>query len=334
MAEVNKKRVSIIGEGSWATAITHIISQNDIEVNWWVRKPETLDFITKFKRNPNYLTSVQINEKIVTPFLDINECIKNTDIVFFVVPAAFIEKVLDRIDPEVLKGKILVSAIKGMMPEHNCIVTEYLANTFKIPNNNLCIVGGPCHAEEVALNRQSYLTIGCDDLANAGIVAKILSNQFVNVHCEQDLIGIEYAAVMKNIIALASGITHGLNYGDNFQAVLVSNAMQEIERFLNHFHPAKRNLLGSAYLGDLLVTAYSQFSRNRTFGGMIGRGYTVKSTMLEMNMVAEGYYASNSINEIIKDIDIEMPITRAVYHILYEKISPAIEMQLLKGVLK
>ena len=250
------------------------------------------------------------------------------------MPAAFVKDVFDQIDPEILKGKILVSAIKGMMPKYNCIVTEYLYKNFPVKTEHLCIVGGPCHAEEVALNRQSYLTIGCEDLEIGYSVAETLQNLFVNVQCEKDLTGIEYAAVMKNIIALASGITHGLNYGDNFQAVLVSNAMQEIGRFLNHFHPAQRDLAGSAYLGDLLVTAYSQFSRNRTFGGMIGRGYTVKSTMLEMNMVAEGYYAVNSIYDIIKDVEIDMPITRAVYHILYEKISPAIEMQLLKGMLK
>ena len=198
-----KKRVSIIGEGSWATAITHMISQNNISINWWVRKEETLNFIKNHQRNPSYLSSVQIDPSVVTPYLDINECIKDTDIVYFVVPAAFVKDVFDQIDPEILKGKILVSAIKGMMPKYNCIVTEYLYKNFPVKTEHLCIVGGPCHAEEVALNRQSYLTIGCEDLEIGYSVAETLQNLFVNVQCEKDLTGIEYAAVMKNIIALA-----------------------------------------------------------------------------------------------------------------------------------
>jgi len=328
------RNVAVIGDGSWATAIIHILSQSQHRINWWIRLPKNLAAIESSHRNPNYLSSVEILPAYVTCSNDIEKTIRKSDIVFLVVPAAFIEDALKTLPKDIFQNKIVVSAIKGMIPSSNKIVTDYVEKEFGVDPKNLAILAGPCHAEEVALNRQAYLTIGCNDMSVGLEVADVLSNQFVNVHCENDLVGIEYAAVMKNIVALASGISYGLNFGDNFQAVLVANAMEEIERFLNHFFPCERKLFGSAYLGDLLVTAYSQFSRNRTFGNLIGRGYTVKSTMIEMNMIAEGYYAVKSIYELYKDSGLEMPITRAVYHILYEKISPAIEMQLLKGVLK
>lgn len=217
-----------------------------------------------------------------------------------------------------------------MIPHQNILITDYLENNYGVPTSHQCIISGPCHAEEVALEKQSYLTIGSHDLESAEKFCKLLRNRYVKASPLDDLDGIEYCAVMKNVIALACGIAHGLGYGDNFQAVMVSNAMQEINRFLHAIMPVTRDLNGSAYLGDLLVTAYSQFSRNRTFGNMIGRGYTVKSAQFEMNMVAEGYYAVESIYALNQKLKVNMPITDAVHRILYEKISPALELQILK----
>jgi glycerol-3-phosphate dehydrogenase (NAD(P)+) len=250
------------------------------------------------------------------------------------VPGAFIQNAIVSLPKTAFESKVMVSAIKGMIPSENCLITDYLEKHYNVPAANQCVIAGPCHAEEVALEKQSYLTIGSHDLGNATRFCELLRNRYVKANPLDDIDGIEYCAVMKNIIALACGIAHGLGFGDNFQAVMVSNAMDEIERFLTAVMPQHRNLVGSAYLGDLLVTAYSQFSRNRTFGNMIGRGYSVKSAQFEMNMVAEGYYAVQSISELNKTYKVDMPITTAVYNILYERISPAVEMEILKEKFK
>jgi glycerol-3-phosphate dehydrogenase (NAD(P)+) len=250
--------------------------------------------------------------------------------VILAVPAAFVAAALAVLPADSFQGKVLVSAVKGMIPHRNILITDYLEQTFGVPASHQCVIAGPCHAEEVALEKQSYLTIGSHDLNHAADFCRLLRNRYVKASPLDDIDGVEYCAVLKNIIALACGIAHGMGYGDNFQAVMVSNAMQEIDRFLQAVMPVPRNLSGSAYLGDLLVTAYSQFSRNRTFGNMIGRGYTVKSAQVEMNMVAEGYYAVESIQGINKTLQVDMPIMEAVYRILYEKISPVIELEILK----
>ncbi len=327
--------VAVVGDGSWATAIVSILSQNSLKINWWVRKDENAKHIQKFGHNKNYLPSVAINKRKVKVNTSLEKVVKDADYVFLVVPSAFIKDVLLTLPQNSFDGKILVSAIKGMIPDDNILVTDFLQTHFNTSEESLTVIGGPCHAEEVGMERQSYLTIGGENLENAELVANLLRCRYVNVHVLKDLVGIEYAAIMKNIVALASGITHGLNYGDNFHAVLVANAMQEIKYFLDELFPSSaRDLNNSAYLGDLLVTAYSQFSRNRTFGKMIGRGYTVKSAIFEMQMIAEGYYAVKSINEILEQHELNMPITKAVYNILYERISPAIETEILKGLLK
>lgn len=327
--------VAVIGDGSWATAIVKILSEDkQHKINWWVRQKESVQSIKAIGVNPNYLTGVQIDKRKVKPNEDIIKVVEGVDYVILVVPAAYIKSALDQLPENAFDGKIVISAIKGIIPEDDILVTEYIKFKFGVSDNKMAIISGPCHAEEVALGRQSYLTIGANDLSVGEGVADILRCRYVNVSCMRDLIGIEYSAIMKNIIALACGIANGQNFGDNFQAVLVSNAMQEIKYFLDTLYPAKRDVNASAYLGDLLVTAYSQFSRNRTFGNMIGRGYSVKSAMFEMKMVAEGYYAANSVYKIIHEKQLNMPICTAVYRILYDKISPAIEMQLLKDLLK
>ncbi len=299
-----------------------------------MRNENDVQHLVNYRHNPRYLSGVTMDLNYVKPTTDIADAVAVADWVILAVPAAFVQQALAPLHKNAFKDKVLISAIKGMIPNENILVSDYLERHYKVPNSHQLVVAGPCHAEEVALEKQSYLTIGSHDIATAEQFCELLRNRYVKANPLDDLDGIEYCAVIKNIIALACGIAHGLNYGDNFQAVLVSNAMLEIERFLHSILPMHRDLSGSAYLGDLLVTAYSQFSRNRTFGSMIGRGYSVKSAQVEMNMVAEGYYAVESIYELNNHLKVDMPITTAVYHILYERISPAVEFEILKDKLR
>lgn len=299
-----------------------------------MRNSNDVQHLIRFKHNPRYLSQVQFDLNYVKPTTDIRAAVASSDWVILAVPAAFVQLALADLPENAFENKVVVSAIKGMIPKQNILITDYIKHTYQVPDANLLVIAGPCHAEEVAQEKQSYLTIGSHNIPTAERFCELLRNRYVKANPLDDLDGIEYCAVMKNIIALACGIARGQNYGDNFQAVLVSNAMFEIERFLDAIMPIHRDLSGSAYLGDLLVTAYSQFSRNRTFGNMIGRGYTVKSAQVEMNMVAEGYYAVQSIYELNKKLKVDMPITTAVYHILYERISPAVELEILKDKFK
>lgn len=326
-------RLTMVGGGSWATALVKILSENNVSVKWWLRKASDADHIRKFGHNPSYLSDVQINTRKVKVCTKIRESFKDSDYVILAVPAAFVGDALQGLKSEQFNGKSVVSAIKGMIPEANQLVTDWVSEQYGVPVEQMAVIAGPCHAEEVALEKQSYLTIASQSAVCADQVANLLSCRFVQTTPVDDIYGIEYSAVMKNIIALACGITRGLGYGDNFQAVLVSNAMQEIKRFVDAIYPKHRDLSGSAYLGDLLVTAYSPFSRNRTFGTLIGRGYTIQSAQAEMNMIAEGYYAVKSIYEINRQVSVDMPITDAVYKVLYEKAAPVGAMNLLKGVL-
>lgn len=327
-------RLTVVGGGSWATALVKILSENNVSVKWWLRKASDAEHIKKFGHNPSYLSDVQINTRKVKVCTKISESFKDSEYVILAVPAAFIGDALTGLNPGHFVGKSVVSAIKGMIPGANQLVTDWVSEQYGVPVEQMAVIAGPCHAEEVALEKQSYLTIASKDPACADSVADLLRCRFVQTTPVDDIYGIEYSAVMKNIIALASGITRGLGYGDNFQAVLVSNAMQEIKRFVDTIYPKHRDLSGSAYLGDLLVTAYSPFSRNRTFGTLIGRGYTIQSAQAEMNMIAEGYYAVKSIYEINRQYGVNMPITDTVYAILYEKAAPTVAMNKLKGLLQ
>jgi glycerol-3-phosphate dehydrogenase (NAD(P)+) len=328
------EKIAVIGGGSWATALVKILSENKAQIWWWLRNPKDVEHLQLYHHNPRYLSGVNFDLAYVKPTTHLAEAIRDARWIILAVPAAFVQSALSILPSDVFKGKVLVSAVKGMIPHQNILITDYLENTFDVPATHQCIISGPCHAEEVALEKQSYLTIGSHDLEHAEQFCGLLRNRYVKASPLDDLDGIEYAAVIKNIVALACGIAHGLGYGDNFQAVMVSNAMQEINRFLHAVMPVPRDLNGSAYLGDLLVTAYSQFSRNRTFGNMIGRGYTVKSAQFEMNMVAEGYYAVESIHELNRTLKVRMPIAEAVYRILYENNSPAAELEILKEEFK
>ena len=294
-----------------------------------MRSQESIAHLQKYRHNPNYLSSVEIRIPEANISADLPSVIDNADYIILNVPAAFLKETLNAITPAQLKGKKIISAIKGIVPDENLIIGEFLNQKYDIPFEDIVVISGPCHAEEVALEKLSYLTIASVDLELAEAFASLLSTRYIKTNISDDIFGTEYAAVLKNIYAVASGICHGVGYGDNFQAVLISNAIREINRFVAAVHPISRDIKESAYLGDLLVTAYSQFSRNRTFGNMIGKGYTVKSAQLEMNMIAEGYYAANCMHIINKKYKVDMPISRAVYAVLYEKHSPHIEMRLL-----
>jgi glycerol-3-phosphate dehydrogenase (NAD(P)+) len=327
---IENKKIAVIGGGSWATAIVKILSENNNTLNWWLRNTDDVNYILQYKHNPRYLSDVEIDLNKIKPNNNLDEVISNSDIVVFAIPAAFLPSALEKTKKESLNNKLIVSAIKGMIPDEHVVITDYFTNHFKIPAEQVAVVGGPCHAEEVAMEKQSYLTIACSEIKNAELLCELFSCRFIKASPITDVYGVEYSAVMKNIQAIACGIAHGLGYGDNFQSVLVSNALQEMSRFLDAISPMKRDICASVYAGDLLVTAYSQFSRNRTFGNMLGRGYSVKSAQIEMNMIAEGYFAVKSINEINKKLKVEMPITSTVYHIIYDRNSPMLEMRLLK----
>jgi glycerol-3-phosphate dehydrogenase (NAD(P)+) len=314
-------QIAVIGGGSWATALVKILTEQNDYVGWWMRNEDSVTHIKTQHHNPNYLSSVQLPTEKIDISTDINHIAEQVDCIVFAVPSAFLKNALENLTVDI-SNKLVFSAIKGIVPDENLIVGEFLNEKYDIPLHSIGVISGPCHAEEVALERLSYLTIACANEENASRLAERMNCDFIKTTISDDIYGTEYAAVLKNIYALASGICHGLRYGDNFQAVLVSNATREMKRFIKAVHPIKRDINDSAYLGDLLVTAYSQFSRNRMFGNMIGKGYTVSSAILEMNMVAEGYYAANLIRQVRKAYDIKMPIANAVYKVLYEGRSP------------
>ncbi|MBF4466053.1 NAD(P)H-dependent glycerol-3-phosphate dehydrogenase [Flavobacterium sp. LC2016-12] len=310
-------KFAVIGGGSWATAIAKMLCVNLSEIAWYMRNDAAIEHIQKYKHNPNYLSSVEFDTKKLKLTNNINEAIEYADYVIFAIPSAFLDAELKNMTVS-LSDKIIFSAIKGIVPETSLIVGEHFHIQYDIPYYNIGVITGPCHAEEVALERLSYLTIACGDPDKASIVAKSLSGNYIKAKISDDIIGTEYAAMLKNIYAIAAGIAHGLGYGDNFQSVMMSNGIREMKKFIRKVHKMKRNINDSAYLGDLLVTGYSVFSRNRMFGNMIGKGYTVKSAMMEMSMVAEGYYATKSAYKLNQGYGAKTPIIDAVYAVLYE----------------
>lgn len=317
-----------MGGGSWATAVAKIVLEKVDHISWYMRRPEVIEDFKRLEHNPSYLTSVHFDVNRISFSSDINEVVRNCDTLIFVTPSPYLKNHLKKLK-EKLHNKFVITAIKGIVPDENLICSEYFRQVFNVPDDNLAVLGGPSHAEEVALGRLTYLTIGCTDEEKAANFADLIASSYVKTKTNSDVIGIEYASVLKNVYAIASGICNGLKYGDNFQSVLVSNAVQEMSRFLNAVYPIERNVYDSVYLGDLLVTSYSNFSRNRVFGTMIGKGYSVKSAQIEMEMIAEGFYGTKCMKEINRHFHVNMPILDAVYNILYEKISPSIEIKLL-----
>lgn len=326
---VAEKKIAVIGGGSWATAIVKMLTTQKQVINWWMHNEASASHILKYRHNPKYLQSVEFDLERINISTDLKEMIAPSDIVIIATPSAFLFETFKDFPKELFKGKVVFSAVKGIIPELFEIPGQYFHKHFNVPYENIGIICGPCHAEEVALERLSYLTIACQEEPHAKYMASRLETRFIKTTLSDDIFGTEFSAVLKNVYAIAAGICSGLGYGDNFQSVLIANAIQEIENFIDEVSPIHRDVKSSAYLGDLLVTAYSKFSRNRTFGFMIGKGYSVKIAQMEMDMVAEGYYATKCVVEINKEFGVEMPILEAVNNIIYEKISPVIEIRLL-----
>jgi len=310
-------KIAVMGGGSWATALAKIVLTTQDHIHWYMRRPDRIEEFKQLRRNPAYLTSVSFDIDRITFYDDINEVAEISDTLIFATPSPYLKEHLKKLTVS-LKDKLIISAIKGIVPEENSIVSDYLTQFYQVPMDNIIALGGPCHAEEVALERLSYLTVTCTNKENACLFAKVINNRFMKTSISQDLTGIEYASVLKNVYAVATGICHGLKYGDNFHAIFICNAIKEMKRFLDAILPMDRKVTDSAYLGDLLVTSYSRFSRNRIFGTMIGKNYSVKTAQLEMEMIAEGYYGTKCIKEINEKYQIEMPILDTVYNILYK----------------
>jgi glycerol-3-phosphate dehydrogenase (NAD(P)+) len=327
-------KIGVVGEGSWATAIIKLLQYNTSNIIWAVRDADMLQQMKENHHNPLYLSDVELEIDKITFETSVKETVRKSDIILVVLPAAFIESSLEGMTESDFQGKFVFSATKGIIPSQHKTVCNFFHDSFAIPFSHLGFISGPSHAEEIALERLTFLTVLSENSEIATVVANALHCRFLKVITSSDVLGAEYSSALKNVMAIATGVCHGLGYGDNSISVLVSCAIREIQDFLNVMAPAERNLLNYVYLGDLMVTCYSQFSRNRTFGAMIGKGYTVKSAQLEMNMVAEGYYSVKSIMEICREKEIEMPILQAIYHILYERISPSVEMKLLTDKLK
>lgn len=320
------KRVAVLGGGSWATALAKIVLTNVDSINWYMRRQDQIDEFVRLSKNPSYLQGTKFDTQRINFTSNVNDVVRDSDILIMAIPSPFLRQHMNKLRRKINR-KTIVSAIKGMEPESNMIISEYLIQNYGVPSDNIAIVTGPCHAEEVALERLSYLTIGCSNRERARDLSQYFQTSYVRTSVSDDVYGLEYSSVLKNVYAIAAGICHGLKYGDNFQAVLISDAIQEIHRFCNATNPQHRDINESAYLGDLLVTAYSKFSRNRLFGNMIGKGYSVKTAQMEMEMIAEGYYGVKCIHELNQQFHVNMPIVETVYRILYEHCSPTIEVR-------
>ncbi len=308
--------IAVMGGGSWATALAKLLLQNCETITWYMRRDDRIEEFKRLRHNPAYRTDVDFDIERINFSSDINAVCENADTLLLVMPSPYFTDHMDKITVDI-SSKAIVSAVKGIVPDTNELITDYMVRRFGVnPARNL-VVSGPCHAEEVALDRPSYLTIGCANLEMAEDFAKLIRGKNTHAITSSDVDGIEYAAVLKNVYAIAAGIIHGMKTGDNFGAILISNAIREMERFVDAACPRPRQICDSVYLGDLLVTAYSRFSRNHNFGSMIGRGYSVKAARMEMEQTAEGYYGTKCIHDINQHFNVAMPILDGVYSILY-----------------
>jgi len=322
-------KVAIIGGGSWATAMAKIVLHHEAQINWYMRRDDRIEEFIRLGHNPAYLTGLHFDTSRINFSSDLNKIVQESDTLILVTPSPYLKGHLKKLKVSI-REKLIAIAIKGLVPDDNITISQYLQQAFNVPEDNITTIGGPSHAEEVAMDRLCYLTVGCHSIENAKTVADLLTNKYVKTSVSTDIEGIEYSSVLKNVYAIAAGICNGLKYGDNFHAVLVANAVQEMDRFLQSVERRDdRKVTNTAYLGDLLVTMYSNFSRNRTFGTMIGRGYSVKTAQLEMEMIAEGYYGTYCMKQINKRFHVNMPILDAMYNILYERISPSVEIKIL-----
>lgn len=319
----------IIGSGSWATALAKILTDNGNKIHWWMRNEESIAFLQKRRHNPHYLHGAYFDPAQLQLNSDIQKVVMNSDVLVIAVPSAYVENAFEQVPADLLKGKKIVSAVKGILPSDNQLMNYYLDKHFNFPLADYFTLLGPCHAEEVSAEKLSYLTFSGTDLSVASLIASFFKTEYINTVVNNDVLGVQYAAVLKNIYALGAGIAHGLEYGDNFLSVYIANSASEMEGFLRKFNesdsgvPDTHNYSASVYLGDLLVTCYSLYSRNRTFGNMIGKGYSVKAAQLELNMVAEGYNASKCIHVMNEKMQATMPIASAIYEILWEQLPAA-----------
>lgn len=321
MAE-NLGRIAVIGGGSWATALAKLLLSNCDRIMWYMRRQDRIDDFIRYRHNPVYLSDISFDTARIDFSTDINEICSGADTLVVAVPSPYFKSEAEKISCNI-SGKNIVSAVKGIVPDENMIVTEFFKKYFGCDDSRMVVIGGPCHAEEVALERLSYLTIGSHDAAKSAGFARLVSGKKMRTIFSDDVAGIEYGAVLKNVYAIAGGIISGMKAGDNFLAMMVSNAVREMRTFIDTMVPMERDICRSAYLGDLLVTAYSKFSRNHNFGSMIGKGYSVKAAKMEMAMVAEGYYGTKCMYEINRStVGVEMPILDTVHAILYEGVSP------------
>ena len=314
-------KFAVLGGGSWGTAIVKMLLENNRVVNWYVRTEEDVQFIKNKGRNSKYLQSVVFDKSKINPSSSIRETVTNSEIIILAIPSPFLDTELKKIS-DLIIGKTIFSALKGVIPESHLIVSEHLNEFYKVPFSKIGIITGPCHAEEVALEKLSYLTVACKNEKNGREMANSLMSSYINVKFSKDTMGVEYAAMLKNIYAIVAGICHGLGYGDNFQSVLISNCVREMKKFVYKIYKTNRDINDSEYLGDLLVTCYSSFSRNRTLGNMIGKGYTLKAAISEMSMISEGYYATKNAYELIESEFNEFDIISSAYQILYKNSNP------------
>lgn len=326
-------KIAIMGGGSWATALAKIVLSTQERINWYMRRDDQIQDFLQTGHNPSYLSAVEFDINRINFYSDINRTIEESDTLIFATPSPFLKQHLKKVTTS-LEDKFIVSAIKGIVSDENMLVADYFSEYYHVPINHIAVIGGPCHAEEIALERLSYITLACPDIDYAYQLSPVFKNQYLRNYCCKDVTGIEYASVLKNVYAIVAGICHGMKYGDNFLAVFICNAIEEMRNFLYAVHGLERDITDSVYLGDLLVTAYSRFSRNRTFGTMIGKGYSVKTAQLEMEMIAEGYYGTKCIHEINEKYKVNMPILDALYAILYERKSPMVVIRQLTQTFK
>jgi glycerol-3-phosphate dehydrogenase (NAD(P)+) len=326
-------KVVVIGDGSWATAQMSLLTQNLDKVRWFIRDEKMMSHMKRYKKNPEYLQTVKLNTSKIIMSTDINSLVCDADIIIVAVPSVFCRQTLSEITCDISK-KFIVSTVKGIIPDEHLTLSEYIHEQFNVPFANICIISGPCHAEEIALQRLSYLTFASKQEKSAETIAKLYEQTYVRSVISTDVYGTEYGAILKNIYAIGVGICLGLGYGDNFISVFTANAHREMKRFLNESYPSKRNTSRSSYLGDLLVTCYSKFSRNRNFGMLIGKGFSPEQAFAKMKMIAEGYYAARGIYEINKRLNISMPIAQAIYKILYRHASATKQMELVTKELR
>jgi glycerol-3-phosphate dehydrogenase (NAD(P)+) len=315
-------KIGLIGNGSWATALAKMLTDNGHNLHWWMRNTDAVQHLETKKYNKDYLSSVYFPSNIY-PTTDLSALITTCDTILFCTPSAYIVDVLKQIPSNALQHKNCISAIKGIILDENCLLNDYLAQHFDLDSNNYVAITGPCHAEEVAQERLSYLTFSGTNMALVAQIATLFRCEYINTTLNADVWGTQYAAVLKNIYAIGAGIASGLGYGDNFLSVYTTNCFSEMHHFLQQHHLLKpcckeQNFITSAYLGDLLVTCYSTHSRNRTFGTLVGKGYFARKADSEMNMVAEGYYAVEGMYNIIQKLKIELPIVTCLYQILRE----------------